>query len=90
MQADLCYYACMPRQLTLRGVPEEVAERLVALSRERNQSMNATAVGLLAGALGFSQRRRRLERYVTWEHADREAFDEALRAQRSVDDPAWR
>ncbi|MCZ6727097.1 MAG: hypothetical protein O7A98_07035 [Acidobacteria bacterium] len=80
----------MPKQLTLRGVPDEVAERLKALSRERNQSMNATAVELLADALGFSQRRRRLERYVTWERADQEAFDEALRAQRPVDDPAWR
>lgn len=80
----------MPKQLTLRGVPDEVAERLKALSRERNQSMNATAVELLADALGFSQRRRRLERYVTWERSDQEAFDATLRAQRSVDDPAWR
>ena len=56
----------MTKQLTVRGVSEEVRNRLEALSRERGQSMNATVVEILAAAVGFDERRRRLERYSTW------------------------
>ena len=80
----------MRRQLTIRGVPEEVAARLSALARERGESMNAIVLAILAEGLGVDERRRRLERYVTWEEADRLEFEAGLAAQRPVDDPAWR
>ena len=80
----------MTRQLTIRGVPEEVAARLSALARERGESMNAIVLAILAEGLGVDERRRRLERYATWEEADRLEFEAGLAAQRPLDDPAWR
>lgn len=89
MQALSCYHACMPRQLTIRNVPDAVAKRLERLSRERDQSLNSTLVELLIDAVGYEARRERLSRYVTWTAEDVAAFDEALRAQRSIDDDLW-
>ena len=80
----------MTRQLTIRGVPDETAERLATLSREREQSINATVLEILKRALGTDERRRHLERYATWTAADRAEFDESLRAQRTIDDELWR
>jgi plasmid stability protein len=80
----------MSTQLTIRGVPDKTAKRLKRLSRERHQSMNATVLEILEGALGTTERRRRLERYATWTPDERAEFDEALRAQRTIDDELWR
>lgn len=80
----------MGTQLTIRGVPDETARRLKRLSREREQSINATVLEILEGALGTTERRWRLERYATWTPDDRAEFDEALRAQRTIDDELWR
>lgn len=80
----------MARQITIRGVPDETAERLQRLSRERAQSINATVLEILKRALGTNERRRHLERYATWTAADRAEFEESLRAQRTIDDELWR
>jgi len=80
----------MPRQLTIRGVPDAVAERLDRLSRERGESLNSTVVSLLSEAVSYAARRERLARYVTWTDDDVTAFNDALRAQRTVDDDLWR
>lgn len=79
----------MPKQLTIRGVPDEVGRRLKTLSREQRQSVNATVVGILESAVGYDERRRRLERYATWTELDRLEFEAALSAQRTVDDADW-
>ena len=80
----------MARQLTVRGVPDEVAERLEELSRERGQSVNATVNEILAGALGLDERMRRLRHYAAWDDADLTSFEAALARQRTVDDEIWR
>ncbi len=80
----------MPRQLTVRGVSEEIAERLESLSRERRQSVNATVLEILAAGVGVEERRRRLERYVTWSREDLASFEGALALQRTIDDELWR
>lgn len=80
----------MAKQLTIRGVPDEVGRRLEIISRERQQSINATVVGILESAVGFEQRRARLSRYATWTERDRLEFEGALAQQRSVDDADWR
>jgi plasmid stability protein len=79
----------MAKQLTIRGVPEEVGHRLESLSRARGKSVNATVLEILAAAVGVDERRRRLARYVTWNPEDLAEFNEALAAQRSTDDPLW-
>jgi len=80
----------MGTQLTIRGVPEETARRLKELSRERAMSVNATVLEILESSLGTTERRRRLERYATWSPTDRAEFEEALQAQRTIDDELWR
>jgi plasmid stability protein len=90
LPASLCYHAVMARQLTIRGVSEEVGRRLESVSRAKGQSVNATVIEILSAAVGVDERRRRLARYVTWNQEDLAEFNEALVAQRSFDDPLWR
>jgi hypothetical protein len=79
----------MPKQLTIRGVSEELGRRLARLSRERGQSVNTTALTILEDAVGIDARRTRLRRYATWSPADVEEFDRALADQRVIDDELW-
>ena len=80
----------MPKQLTIRGVPDEVAAQLDRISRSRGRSVNATVVDILATAVGFEERRGRLGRYTTWTEDDLAEFMSGLSAQRVVDDRLWR
>ena len=82
MQAFICYHAFMAKQITVRGLSEELGLRLAGLGRERNQSVNATVLGILEDAVGINARRGRLERYATWSASDVAEFDQALAAQR--------
>jgi hypothetical protein len=89
MHAYLCYHACMPKQLTIRGVSDELGRRLTRLSRERGESVNSTALAILEEAVGIDARRQRLERYATWSSNDLAEFDRALADQRVIDDELW-
>lgn len=80
----------MPRQLTIRNVPDDVAKRLERLSRERDESLNTTVVNILTESVGVDARRARLDRYVTWTEEDAAAFDEVLAEQRVIDADLWR
>lgn len=89
-QAGPCYDISMARQLTIRGVPEEVGQRLDKLSRARGKSLNATLLEILEAALGVNERRQYLSRYATWTEGDLAEFNEALAAQRTLDEKYWR
>jgi hypothetical protein len=80
----------MARQLTIRGVSDELGQRLTRLSRESGESVNTTALKLLERGVGLDARRRHLERYATWTDADLVDFDRALADQRVIDDELWR
>lgn len=80
----------MAKQLTIRGVPEEVARRLARMSQDRGRSINATVLEILEGAAGLQGRRARLDRYVTWTDDDLDEFEDALKAQRVIDEELWR
>ena len=80
----------MGRQLTVRGVPEDVAERLESLSRSRGRSVNSTVLEILKDAVGVHERRKRLERYATWTEEDLADFERALADQRRIDEELWR
>lgn len=80
----------MSKQLTIRGVSEEVSRRLQSLSRARGQSVNATVVGILEEAVGANERRHRLARYATWTEEDLAEFQRALLEQRTIDEELWR
>jgi len=78
----------MARQLTIRGVSEEIGQRLENLSRARGQSVNTTVLQILEAGVGVDERRRRLARYATWTPEELAEFNEALAAQRTIDDPS--
>ena len=80
----------MPKQLTVRNVPDRVATKLERMSSNKDQSVNATVLEILSSAVGASGRRERLARYVTWSDEDAVSFQEALEAQRQVDADLWR
>ena len=80
----------MTRQLTIRGVPDDVAVRLERVSRARGQSVNATVNQILEEALGSDQRLSHVRRYATWSGEDLAEFSEALASQRTVDAKTWR
>ena len=79
----------MAKQLTVRNVPDAVAEKLDAMSREQGESVNTIVVKILSSAAGVSERREHLRRYVTWAEQDAETFDDTLKAQRRVDEELW-
>ncbi len=83
------YIHTMAKQLTVRGVTPELADALERLSEERSESVNATVLHILKQALGVNERRTRLERYATWNEQDAQEFENALRAQRVVDEGQW-
>ncbi len=80
----------MAKQLTIRGVPDEVARRLQSLSRTRKKSVNATVLDILSEAVGVQERKRRLARYATWNDEDLAEFQRALSDQRRIDEELWR
>jgi plasmid stability protein len=80
----------MPKQLTIRNVPDEVGERLARLSRDRGQSVNTVVLEILAESVGVEARRARLERLATWTAEEAAAFDAALAGQRVIDADLWR
>ena len=80
----------MAKQLTIRGVSEELSRQLARLSHDRGQSLNASALQSLEDALGVDARRDRLRRYATWSPTDQREFDNALAGQRVIDDGLWR
>ncbi len=84
------YIECMPKQLTIRGVPDEVGSRIESISRARGQSVNTTVLNILEEAVGTHQRRRRLEKYATWTKEDLAEFERILDDQRRIDDELWR
>ena len=78
------------RQITIRGVSTELSRRLKTLSEARGESLNSTLLHLLESSLGIAERRERLLRFVTWTEEDAQEFEEALRAQRVIDDELWK
>lgn len=77
-------------QITIRNPTPELTRRLKAVAQARGESLNSTILRLLAEAVGFEERHERLQRWATWTERDAAEFDEALQAQRVVDDRLWR
>jgi len=76
--------------MTIRGVPEEVAGKLLRLSRERGISLNAVALEVLSWAVGMDARRERLPRYATWTAEEFAQVMDSVAAQRVIDDSLLR
>src|SRR5262245_15582188 len=80
----------MAKQLTIRGVSDEVALKLDQMSSSTGRSVNSLVKELLSDAVSENARRRRLERYATWTAQDEAEFNQALADQRKIEEDMWR
>ncbi len=80
----------MSKQITLRNVSPELARRLKEMAAASGTSLNRFVLELLERAVGANDKKHRLmARYATWTDEDGQEFEEALRAQRVVDESLW-
>jgi plasmid stability protein len=80
------------KTLTVRGVPEGVADALAREKRRRGSSLNQTVIELLTQALGVGgPRSNGLAALAgTWSQADFDEFEEAVAPFEGVDADLWR
>lgn len=80
-------------QLTVRHIPEPVAERLRELARREGMSLNRTVVSLLATGLGVEKpqpKRRDLSTIAgAWSEADAAEFDRNTALFEGIDEELW-
>ena len=84
------YNAGVSKQMTIRGVSDDVARKIRRLSRERGSSVNTTVLEILSHAVGVDARRELLASYATWTAEEFAQVEEAVAAQRVIDDSLWR
>lgn len=98
MQALIAYTECMirkhreqPKQLTVRGVPNRVKERLLLRASREGKSLNTILVEILTNATGLetmSMNYRDLSKFAgSW--VEDSAFDAAIDAQDQIDESLW-
>ena len=79
-------------QYTVRGVPKDVDQALRNRARREGKSLNETALGALRRGLGLDGAKRvrhDLDEFIgTWE--DDPVIEQALEAQRKIDEELWR
>jgi len=82
------------KQLTLRKIPDPVAEALRALARETGMSLNKTAIKLLQTALGLepSPRAKRdlSALFARWSTEQADELDRNLELFEQIDEEVWR
>jgi plasmid stability protein len=82
------------RHLTIRNVPDEVADRLAEERRARGRSLNQTVLELLAQALGVENRALRSNGLAalagTWSPDEAQEFERAIEFLGELDDDVWR
>jgi len=79
------------KNLTVRNVPEAVAEALDREKRRRGTSLNQTVIDLLEQSLGVSGARSNgLHRYAgRWSDDDFRDFEQAVAGFDSIDPELW-
>lgn len=81
------------KHLTVRNLPEDVADALDEERRRRGTSLNRTLVDLLRIALGLGPQpyRNGLERLAgTWSESEHQRFEEAVACFEGIDDELWK
>jgi hypothetical protein len=87
------------RQITVRGIPEEVEEAARREAREQGVSMNRALVALLRrgaerekqpGRRGKRNRSSSFDRFCgIWSEEEARAFDQSLADERRIDEELW-
>ncbi|MFZ0547211.1 MAG: hypothetical protein WAM60_17320 [Candidatus Promineifilaceae bacterium] len=85
------------KQLTVRGVNEDLHNALKREADRRGTSMNRVVLTLLKEAMGISNGNGRYQHLFddldhlagTWSRQEADAFEEALNQQRTIDEQLW-
>lgn len=82
------------KTLTLRNVPNEVAEHLASLAKESRQSVNATILQVLNKSMGgqpMLHKKRDLSAFSgAWSRAEAKAFERATETFERIDEEMWK
>ena len=80
------------KTLTIRNLPDDIAEALEEEKRRRGGSLNQTVIDLLSQGLGVgAPRTNGLARLAgTWTADEHRRFEEAVAPFETVDDDLWR
>lgn len=80
------------KNLTIRGIPDEIAAALEKEKRRRGESLNQTVIDLLSQGLGVGAARSNgLARLAgTWSDKEYRAFKDATAPLEHVDEELWR
>lgn len=80
------------KNLTIRNVPEDLAEALAGEKRRRGASLNQTVIELLSQGLGVGTTRSNgLARFAgTWSEEEFREFEEAVEDFERIDEDLWR
>lgn len=76
-------------QYTIRNIPSEVDHQLRDRAREKNLSINAVVIELLADALEVGEKPRRDLSDIAGTWSEDPAVDAELKAQRKIDAQLW-
>jgi hypothetical protein len=82
------------KTLTLRNVPDEVAEHLGTLAEESRQSVNTTILQVLQNNMGggpMLRKKRDLSAFSgAWSQAEAKVFERATETFERVDEEMWK
>lgn len=81
------------KYLTIRGIPEPLAQALTEEKARRGSSLNQTVIDLLVRALGVGTQRRSNglgELAGTWTHEELARFEQAIALTEQLDEELWR
>ena len=83
------------KALTIRKLPEQVADAVRKRSEEAHLSFNKAVVSLLQEHLNEGQHKKTKKRDLTgflgtWTEEEARQFDQALRQQRRIDPEMWK
>ncbi len=80
------------KAITLRNLPPHVEQVVRRRAAEERWSLNRTVVRMLEEAVGSrSEEKEILEELAgTWSREEADEFDQALKAQRSIDPEVWK
>jgi len=86
--------SCEMKYVTIRNLPPQVADALQREKQHRHQSLNQTAIELLAQALGVTRQPKQGNGLAAlaggWTDPQWESFEASVAVTRQVDEELWR
>lgn len=81
------------KTMTIRNIPQNLAEKITMSAQNNGQSLNATVIALLKKALGHqtaTTKQRDLSEFCgSWTEAECNQFEEATACFSEIDDEVW-